>query len=77
VLPIVPKLPNGQYDYKSLTEKLKEIRSAPDNATETKANFSADAQVPYDIVIATLDAMRTTEDGKLLFPDVALAAGIL
>jgi biopolymer transport protein ExbD len=77
VLPIVAKLPNGQYDYKTLTVKLKEIKSAPDNATETKANFSADAAIPYDIVVATLDAMRTTEEGKILFPDVAFAAGIL
>jgi biopolymer transport protein ExbD len=77
VLPIVPKLPGGQYDYKSLTVKLKEIKSSPENATETKANFSADALIPYDIVVATLDAMRTTEDGKILFPDVAFAAGIL
>ena len=77
VLPIVQKLPNGQYDYKSLTVKLKEIKSAPDNATETKANFSADANVPYDIVVATLDAMRTTEEGKILFPDISFAAGIL
>ncbi len=77
VLPIVPKLPNGRYDYTSLTNKLKEIKSAPDNAEETKANFSADATIPYDIVVATLDAMRTTDDGKILFPDVAFAAGIL
>jgi biopolymer transport protein ExbD len=77
VLPIVPKLPNGQYDYKSLTVKLKEIKSAPDNAAETKANFSADAGISYDIVVATLDAMRTTDEGKILFPDVAFAAGIL
>jgi biopolymer transport protein ExbD len=77
VLPIVSKLPNGQYDYKTLTVKLKEIKSSPDNATETKANFSADATIPYDIVVATLDAMRTTEEGKILFPDVAFAAGIL
>jgi biopolymer transport protein TolR len=77
VLPIVPKLPNGQYDYKTLTTKLKEIKSAPDNATETKANFSADANISYDVVVATLDAMRTTEEGKILFPDIAFAAGIL
>jgi biopolymer transport protein TolR len=77
VLPIVAKLPNGQYDYKTLTTKLKEIKSSPDNADETKANFSADANVPYDIVVATLDAMRTTEEGKILFPDIAFAAGIL
>ncbi|HVU53184.1 MAG TPA: biopolymer transporter ExbD [Polyangia bacterium] len=77
VLPIVPKLPNGQYDYKTLTTKLKEIKSAPDNAEETKATFNADANVPYDIVVATLDAMRTTEEGKVLFPDINFAAGIL
>jgi len=77
VLPIIPKMPNGQYDYKALTAKLKEIKSNPDNATETKANFNADANIPYDIVVATLDAMRQDDSGKILFPDVAFAAGIL
>jgi biopolymer transport protein ExbD len=77
VLPIVAKLPNGRYDFKSLTAKLKEIKAAPDNAAETKANFSADANISYDVVVATLDAMRTDEGGKILFPDVAFAAGIL
>jgi biopolymer transport protein ExbD len=77
VLPVIPKLANGQYDYKSLAAKLLEIKSSPDNAVETKANFNADANIPYDIVVATLDAMRQTEEGKILFPDVAFAAGIL
>jgi biopolymer transport protein TolR len=77
VLPLIPKLPTGQYDFKSLTVKLKEIKSDPNNADETKANFNADANIPYDIVVPTLDAMRQSEDGKLLFPDVAFAAGIL
>ncbi|SRR6266511_411971 len=77
VLPIIPKLASGQYDYKTLTTKLLEIKTKPENAGETKANFNADAATSYDIVIATLDAMRTTEDGKILFPDVAFAAGIM
>jgi biopolymer transport protein ExbD len=77
VLPIIPKMANGQYDYKGLTAKLKEIKAVPGNEGETKANFNADAIIPYDVVVATLDAMRTTDDGKLLFPDVAFAAGIL
>jgi len=77
VLPVIPKLPSGQYDYASLTAKLQEIKAAPDNADETKANFNADATIPYDIVVATLDAMRQNNDGKVLFPDVAFAAGIL
>src|SRR3954464_12165425 len=77
VLPVIPKLPNGQYDYPGLTSKLLEIKSSPENAEETKANFNADANVPYDIVVATLDAMRQNDAGKVLFPDVAFAAGIL
>src|SRR3954465_5342239 len=77
VLPVISKLPNGQYDYKQLTKKLLEIKSAPDNAEETKVNFNADAATSYDIVVATLDAMRQDEGGKPLFPDVAFSAGIL
>jgi len=76
VLPAIAKLPTGQYDYKALTAKLKEIKATPDAADETKATFNADANIPYDIVIATLDAMRTADDGKILFPDVNFAAGI-
>ena len=76
VLPAIPRLPTGHYDYKALTAKLKEIKETPDAAGETKATFNADANIPYDIVIPTLDAMRTAEDGKVLFPDVNFAAGI-
>lgn len=77
VLPVIAKLPNGQYDYKELTKKLVEIKSAPDNADETKVNFNADSLTSYDIVVATLDAMRQDDNGKVLFPDVAFSAGIL
>src|SRR3954447_17167042 len=65
VLPIIPKLPNGQYNYASLTAKLLEIKSSPENAEETKANFNADANIPYDTVVVTLDAMRQTDAGKV------------
>ena len=77
VLPLIAKLPNGQYDYKELTKKLLEIKSTPDNSDETKVNFNADANTSYDIVVATLDAMRQDDNGKTLFPDVAFSAGIL
>jgi biopolymer transport protein ExbD len=73
----LPKLPNGQYDYKALTAKLMEIKAQPDNASETKVTFNADAYIPYEIVVQTLDAMREDTGGKLLFPDVVFAAGIL
>lgn len=77
VLPVVPKMANDQYDYKALTKKLREIKSQPDNSQETKVNFNADSNTPYDVVVATLDAMRQDDDGKVLFPDVAFSAGIL
>ena len=33
--------------------------------------ISANAQVPYQVVIATLDAMRRTDSGDELFPTVS------
>jgi biopolymer transport protein TolR len=80
VMPSIPKLPNGDYDYAALTTKLTEIKKA--FSDETKATFNADAVTPYDTVVKTLDAMRYYKDErdqreKELFPDVVFAAGIL
>lgn len=74
-LPLIPMLPGGKLDYKTLTEKLMEIKKA--NPGETKATFGADATVPYSVVVETLDAMREGSDSKILFPDVIFSAGIL
>lgn len=80
VMPPIPKLPSGDYDYGALTVKLAEIKK--EFADETKATFNADAVTPYETVVKTLDAMRTYQDEKdqhekALFPDVVFAAGIL
>jgi biopolymer transport protein TolR len=80
VMPPIPKLPNGDYDYPALTTKLAEIKK--EFSDETKATFNADAVTPYDTVVKTLDAMRYYKDEKEqrekeLFPDVVFAAGIL
>jgi biopolymer transport protein ExbD len=76
VIPLVPKLPSGQYDFEGLTNKLSEVKRDV-AAGETKATFNADAYVPYEMVIKTLDAMREDKQGKPLFPDILFAAGIL
>jgi biopolymer transport protein TolR len=80
VMPPIPKLPTGDYDYGALTTKLTEIKK--EFSDETKATFNADAATPYEIVVKTLDAMRTYRDekdqrDKELFPDIVFAAGIL
>ena len=77
MLPSIPKLPNGQYDYDGADQQAHGDQVDRTTPSETKANFNADANIPYDIVIETLDAMRQDEDGKVLFPDIVFAAGIL
>ena len=76
VIPPIPKLPNGQYDFDGLNNKLIEIKKEIAHG-ETKATFNADAYVPYEMVVKTLDAMREDKQGKPLFPDIVFAAGIL
>lgn len=77
--PTIRKLPDGKYDFGALSKKLREIKDNPGNAAqnETKANFNADADVAYGLVVETLDAMRTDEKGGTLFPDINFAAGII
>ena len=71
--PTIPKTPAGEYDYKALTAKLSEIKDAfPD---ETKVILSADQDIKYEIIVNVMDASRENE-GRLLFPDVVLSAGI-
>jgi len=76
VIPPIPKLGNGQYDFDGLNNKLIEIKKEIAHG-ETKATFNADAYVPYELVVKTLDAMREDKQGKALFPDIVFAAGIL
>lgn len=77
VMPTIPMKPNGKYDFQALTAKLMEIKAEPENKGETKATFMANADVSYDIVVETLDAMREDKDGKMLFPDIIFSAGLL
>ena len=75
VMPPIPKLATGDYDYVALTTKLAEVKNQ--FKEETKATFNADAGTSYEIVVRTLDAMREDKDGHMLFPDIVFAAGIL
>lgn len=63
------------YDYANLQRRLIEIKKT--FPAEQSMIISADADVPYDIIIHTMDAARKSSDGKLLFPSVAFAAGVV
>jgi biopolymer transport protein ExbD len=69
------------YDYKALTKKMAEVKKIfPE---ETKINLAADAEIPYYVIVNTMDATRENvaerDDmgkAKPLFYDVILAAGL-
>jgi biopolymer transport protein ExbD len=66
--PTVPKRADGSYDFPLLTLKLRSIKDA---FPKTEAVFvAADDNIPYDVLVKTLDASR--QDGRgPLFPAVA------
>jgi biopolymer transport protein ExbD len=64
--------PNGTYDYAGLTACVKSLKEkVPDADMETSATLVANSNITYQVVISTIDALRKSEDGKVLFPDVA------
>ena len=67
----VPKR-GADYDFDALKACAVRLKaSASSFADEKDVTISANAQVPYDVVIATLDAMRRTDNGDELFPTVS------
>lgn len=63
------------YDYTRLQQKLIEIkRTFPDEETMI---VSADGNIPYEVIVRVMDAARKSSDGKILFPAVAFAAGVV
>jgi biopolymer transport protein ExbD len=73
----VPKMGNGRYDYASLTARVSELTAwAQDPDPGAAALVGADENVPYEVVVATIDALGRTHDGRPLFPIIEFAAGV-
>jgi biopolymer transport protein ExbD len=69
--PTVPNLPDGKYDYVTLTKKMVDIKNS--FPKESKVILMADQTVPYEVLVSTMDAIR--DDGpRRLFYDVVLGA---
>jgi biopolymer transport protein TolR len=59
------------YDYGSLTQCAKRLKNqVPEAADETAATLTANKDVPYQVIISTIDAIRHADDGQVLFPDI-------
>ena len=71
-LPTLP-LVSGQPDLTGLSRALGQIKER--YPTEERAILTASPQIPYELLVHTMDAMRSA-DGKLLFPSVLLGAGV-
>jgi biopolymer transport protein ExbD len=70
--PTIPKR-GDEYDYEALTKKISEVKDAfPD---ETKIIITAEQHIKYEVLIKTMDATREA-NGRMLFPDVVLSAGV-
>ena len=71
----VGKAANAQgrqdYDYASLTMCAKKLKHLSDEfKDETQVAITGNAEIPYQVVIRTIDALRTGDDGEELFPEV-------
>ncbi len=66
--PTVPLRPDRSYDFPGLARKLRGVKNA---FPETKAVYvAADDNIPYEVIVKTLDASREDKQGEL-FPAVA------
>src|SRR5215468_11556651 len=72
--PSIPKTALGEYDYNALTQSMVNVKKEFPN--ESKVIVGAEGDIPYEVLVQTMDAIRETpgRDRKLLFTDVTLGA---
>jgi len=67
------KITDGKqdYDYASLTQCAHRLKNqVPEAADETAATLTANGNIPYQVIISTIDAIRRSDDGQVMFPDI-------
>jgi biopolymer transport protein ExbD len=72
--PSIPTKGDGTYDYTALTESMVNVKK--EFPSETKVIVGAEGDIPYEVLVSTMDAIRETpgKERKLLFTDVTLGA---
>ena len=72
--PTIPKKPDGTYDYTALTQQMVNIKK--EFPSESKVIVGAEGDIPYEVLVGTMDAIRETpgKERQILFSDVTLGA---
>ncbi len=72
--PTIAAKGDGTFDLDKLTQAMVQVKSTVPSKTDII--ISAEADIPYETLIAVMDAVRETSGSqkKLLFPDVVLGA---
>jgi biopolymer transport protein ExbD len=73
---LLRKLADGRYDHERLRTSLIGLKAAVGDASSRGANLGAEGNVPYEVLVATMDTMRWTNDHTPLFPQIAFAAAV-
>jgi biopolymer transport protein TolR len=63
----------GEVDVAALAACARHIKSQPEAAEETQVTLTASPNVPYEVVVRVMDALRSDAGGEL-FPNVTLGA---
>jgi biopolymer transport protein TolR len=66
--PTIPMKADGSFDYPALARKLRAIKNSFPKTTSVYV--AADENIPYEVIVKTLDASREDASGQL-FPNVA------
>ncbi len=59
------------YDWKALTECASRLKALNDDTKQEKqVAITASREIPYQLIVSTMDALRKDDKGQVMFPDV-------
>ncbi len=64
---------NGKrdYDWKALSECASRLKALnPESMAEKQVAITASREVPYQVIVSTMDALRKDDKGQFMFPEV-------
>jgi biopolymer transport protein ExbD len=60
------------YDYDGLTQCVQKLKNSnPDFEAESQASLTCNPDVPFQVVVSVMDALRNGKDGTILFEEIS------